>query len=330
LNNSAVGTFALENNTTGNNNTAVGWSALAANTVDGNTALGAAALTDNTSGGDNTAVGTAVLFANTTGTDNTANGFTALSSNITGSWNTAIGSQTLVHNTSDNNTAVGYNALVLNSTGTANTAVGSLALINNSGNGNVALGYAAGFDATTGFNNVYIGSGTNGVAGESSHTYISNINSTSVSGGGTDTVTVDLTTGLVGHLSSSRRYKEDIEPMNNASETIYRLKPVTYCYKKEIDRTRSPAFGLIAEDVAEVNPALVARDAKGQPESVHYEMVNAMLLNEFLKEHRKVETLEAELRAVNARLAEQDAKIQRVSAQLKSRKHSPQIALNDP
>ena len=104
-----------------------------------------------------------------------------------------------------------------------------------------------------------------------------------------DTVTIDLSTGLLGHLTSSRRYKEDIKPMDKASEALYRLKPVTYRYKKEIDRTQSLAFGLIAEEVAEVNPDLVAHNAQGQPESVHYEMVNAMLLNEFLKEHKKVE-----------------------------------------
>src|SRR5207237_925142 len=136
--------------------------------------------------------------------------------------------------------------------------------------------------------------------------YIRNINTTSVSGGGTDTVTVNLSTGLLGHLSSSRRYKENIKPMESTSEALYQLKPATYRYKKEIDSTQSPAFGLIAEEVAEVNPDLVARNAEGQPESVHYEMVNAMLLNEFLKENKafleeqsKVKRWEQTLRAVN-------------------------------
>ena len=134
------------------------------------------------------------------------------------------------------------------------------------------------------------------------HTYIGNINSTDISGGDTDIVTIDLTTGLLGHLTSSRRYKEDIKPMDKASEALYRLKPVTYRYKKEIDKTQSLAFGLIAEEVAEVNPGLVAHNAKGQPESVHYEMVNAMLLNEFLKEHKKVEEQQSKIDNQQARL----------------------------
>ena len=175
-----------------------------------------------------------------------------------------------------------------------------------------------------------------GVAGESNSTYIRNINTTTVSGGGTDTVTVNLTTGLLGHLSSSRRYKEEIKPMDKSSETLYRLKPVTYHYKKEIDSTQSPAFGLIAEDVAEVNPNLVARNAQGQVECVHYEMVNAMLLNEFLKEHKKVEEQQASIAELKstvgvlmAQLKEQAAQIQKVSAQLEVSKAAPQTVLND-
>ncbi len=160
-----------------------------------------------------------------------------------------------------------------------------------------------------------------GNSGDINHTYIANIGNTNVSGGGTDTVTVNLTTGLIGHLTSSRRYKEEIKPMENASETLYRLNPVTYRYKKAIDPTQSPAFGLIAEEVAGVNPNLVARDAKGQPESVHYEMVNAMLLNEFLKEHRKVEHLEKQIEVLTAGL-------QKVSAQLELRKAAPETVLN--
>src|SRR5207248_7759175 len=145
----------------------------------------------------------------------------------------------------------------------------------------------------SGNGNIFIGAGQGpATATENFHTYIGNINSTQVSGGGTDTVTIDLTTGLLGHLTSSRRYKEDSNPMDKASEGLYRLKPVTYRYKKEVDRTQSRAFGLIAEEVADVNPGLVAHNAQGQPESVHYEMVNAMLLNEFLKEHKKVQNLE--------------------------------------
>ena len=327
--NTAVGAAALLLNTAGTQNTAVGTVALLNNTVDGNTAVGFSALTSNTTGGDNTAVGTFALIENTTGGDNTANGWAALSSNITGSSNTAIGSRALLFNMGDNNTAVGFNALQINTTGAANTAIGGLALINTSGGGNIGVGYGAGFNATTGNDNVYIGTNVNGVAGESNSTYIRNINTTSVSGGGTDFVTVDLTSGLLGHLSSSRRYKEDIQPMNNASETLYRLQPVIYRYKKEIDHTQSPAFGLIAEDVAEVNPALVAHNAKGQPESVHYEMVNAMLLNEFLKEHHQVQDLKVIVAGQQKQIEALMAGLGKVSAQLEMSKAAPQTALNN-
>jgi predicted ribosome quality control (RQC) complex YloA/Tae2 family protein len=146
-------------------------------------------------------------------------------------------------------------------------------------------------------------------------------------------VTVNLTTGLLGHLVSSRRYKEEIKPMDKASEALYRLNPVTYRYKKEIDPTQSPAFGLIAEEVAQVNPELVACNAAGQPESVHYEMVNAMLLNEFLKEHRKVEEQQAAIaeqrEQFEARLQQQDAKIQRVKDRIELTNPAPRIAASD-
>ena len=182
---------------------------------------------------------------------------------------------------------------------------------------------------TSGNGNVYIGTGVEGMAVEDDHTYIRNINTTNVSGGGTDTVTVNLATGLLGHLTSSRRYKEDIKPIADASEALYRLNPVSYRYKREIDSTRSPAFGLIAEEVAEVNPALVAHNPGGQPESVHYEMINAMLLNEFLKAHRKMEAQQRQINDLTARLDQQSAQIQKVSAQLEPSKSAPQTVLND-
>jgi hypothetical protein len=169
-----------------------------------------------------------------------------------------------------------------------------------------------------------------GLAGDDDHTYIRNINTTSVSGGGTDTVTINLSTGLLGHLSSSRRYKEDIKSMDNTSEALYRLKPVTYRYKKEIDSTQSPAFGLIAEEVAEVNPDLVARNAKGQAESVHYEMVNAMLLNEFLKEHGKVEELESTVAQQQKQIEALTSGLQKVSAHIEMDKPAPRVTVNNP
>jgi predicted ribosome quality control (RQC) complex YloA/Tae2 family protein len=149
------------------------------------------------------------------------------------------------------------------------------------------------------------------VAAEANHTYIRNINTTSVSGGGTDTVTINLATGLLGHLSSSRRYKEGIKPIDRASEVLYQLKPVSYRYKKEIDSSQSPAFGLIAEEVADVNSALVARNAGGRPESVHYEMINAMLLNEFLKEHKTVQNLKSTVLEQQSIIAQQRENFER-------------------
>src|SRR4029077_14502054 len=133
-----------------------------------------------------------------------------------------------------------------------------------------------------------------------------------------------------------RRYKEDIKPMDKASEELYRLTPVTYRYKKEVDRTQSLAFGLVAEEVAAVNPGLVAHNAQGQPESVHYEMVNAMLLNEFLKEHKRVQNLETTvaqqqkgMEVLTAQLERQAAQIQKVSAQVRMSKPATRVVLNN-
>jgi len=324
--NTAEGTNALFSLTTGAANTAVGWSSLSTNAAGSfNTATGAGALLFNT-GDNNTAFGAAALLFNSIGTENTAVGTTALLSN-TGFQNTAVGAAALLENsTGSSNTAVGRSALGANTASNDNTAVGHQALLqstgtNNSGGGNTAIGRAAGASIISGGGNVCIGAFVSAAAGENDHTYIRNINTTSVSGGGTDSVTVDLTTGLLGHATSSRRYKEDIKPMDKASEALYRLNPVTYRYKKEIDATQRPAFGLIAEEVAEVNPDLVAHNVKEQPESVHCEMVNAMLLNEFLKEHKRVQDLEAAvaqqkkgMEVLAAQLKEQAAQIRKVSA----------------
>jgi hypothetical protein len=362
--NTANGNAALNHNTEGSSNTATGSGALFDNTTGGyNTANGISALLGNTTGSFNTATGSAALLSNGTGENNTATGYVALYGNTTGSNNTATGYSALLANSGDNNTATGFEALISNVTGGLNTATGFRALHSNSsggsntadgdlalysnttGTGNVALGSAAGFNATTGNFNVYIGQGMEGVADESGHTYIRNINTTSVSGGGADFVTVDLTTGLLGHASSSRRYKEEIKPMDDASEALFALKPVTFRYKKDIDQGQSLQYGLVAEDVAQVDPDLAIRDGKGQIESVHYNAVNAMLLNEFLKEHRTVQQqqrkidkqeatiarLKKEMEAVVAHAKEQDSKIQRVSAQIElSKSVAQQIAFKVP
>ena len=316
--NTATGVDALRSNTTGNSNTAAGVDALFSNTIGiANTAVGARAVFSNTSGVENTATGFNALQNNTTGNSNTAIGVDALMSNIAGTNNTADGVSALSTNTmGGGNIAVGTGALFSNDFGNTNTAVGDSALANNLVSDNTAIGADAGFFATTGTGNVYIGAQMTGVGGESNHTYIRNINNSPVSGNGTDTVTVNLTTGLLGHASSSRRYKEDIKPMNNVSEALYRLHPVTFHYNKEIDRTQSLAFGLIAEEVAEVNPDLVARNCQGETESVHYEMVNAMLLNEFLKEHCTVQEQQATITQLEATVAQQRKDFQVTVAQL--------------
>jgi hypothetical protein len=373
--NTAVGAGALDLNN-GNNNTAVGTAALLLNTGGDNTAVGTAALENNTVDG-NTATGAFALFANTTGGTletgvlglfdigpNTAVGSGALENNLDASANTAVGYHALNSQVSGDvaeaaphlgiNTAVGFEALA-NLTGTAtgqnaaNTALGYQALSAlTDGYSNVAIGaqaggFSFGTSLTSGSNNIFIGAFVGpATTAESGHTYIGNISSTTVTD---DPVYVDLSTGLLGHLSSSRRYKEDIKAMNNASEALYRLKPVTYRYKKDVDRTQRLDYGLIAEEVAKVDPSLAVRDGKGQIESVRYTAVNAMLLNEFLKEHKKVEQLQATVvqqqkdfqaaiatlkETVTAQLKEQAAQIQKVSAQLEVNKPAPQVVVNKP
>jgi hypothetical protein len=342
----AEGTNALQNLTTGAGNTGVGWralfsvgdanfntgvgaGALVLNTGDSNTAVGTAPLLLNTTASQNTAVGTGALVFNATGPLNTAVGYQALFANVGGLENTAIGDQALLNNTGNFNVAVGGAALLGNTAGNENTACGSAALNDTTGDDNTALGFQAGILATGGDGNVYIGAGMSGVAGEANHTYVRNINTTSVNGTGADTVTVNLTTGLLGHLSSSRRYKEDIKPMDKTSEELYMLNPVTYRFKKDIDASQSLDYGLVAEEVAQVNPNLAIRDGKGQIESVRYTAINAMLLNEFLKEHRKVEKLEATVTGLAATVKQQASQIQKVSAQLEASKPAPQVVKNN-
>jgi len=226
------------------------------------------------------------------------------------------------------NVAVGGAALLTNTGGNDNTACGSGALNDTTGNDNTALGFQAGILATTGDGNVYIGSGMSGVAGEANHTYIRNINTSSVSGGGTDTVTVNVTTGLLGHATSSRRYKEAIKPMDNSSQALFALKPVTFRYKKEIDPSQSLEYGLVAEEVAQVDPSLAIRDKNGQIDSVRYNAINAMLLNEFLKEHRKNEEQEARMARQQKQIEALTAGLQKVSAQLEASKPAPQVVNN--
>lgn len=286
--NTAVGLFSLQSNVDTSFNTAVGAGALLLNTGDSNTAVGAAALLSNTFGVRNTAIGVSALFSNTQGNENTAAGSQALNQNTTGSLNNAFGVRALAnHVTGDFNNAFGGGALSGDTSGEFNNAFGDSALGNNTGSGNTAIGDFAGVDLTTGSGNVCIGKDVFGEADVSDSTYIRNVNTLAQPiVAGIDGVTVRLSDGRLGHGVSSRRYKEDIKPMDWASEALYGLKPVTFHYKKEIDPTQTLDFGLIAEEVAEVNSELAVRDGEGRISNYRRDAINAMLLNEFLKEHR--------------------------------------------
>ena len=330
--NTAVGVDALLHNTGGgllggSFNTAVGAHSLESNTTGfDNTAIGGSALLHNIEGSGNTATGRGTLINNTTGIYNTAYGTLALSENIEGENNTAVGTNALFSNTASFNTAIGESALEDNTEGHANTAAGNFALGNNTiGNFNTATGYGAGFNIT-GSRNVCIGSGVDGASGVNDTTWIANVYASAAN---TRAVYVNVD-NKIGTLSSSRRYKDEIRPMAKASEAILALRPVSFRYKKKVDPARSLSFGLIAEEVAEVDPALVTPDQDGRPETVRYEAVNAMLLNEFLKEHKRVEEqncriqqqeatiaeLKNEMQVFANRLKAQDSKIQKVSAQV--------------
>jgi len=305
--NTATGYAALYKNTTGVDNTATGYAALQNNTANGNTATGESALQQNTTGIENTAIGVAALINNFSGNDNTAIGTIALLTNESGHSNTAVGVATLQSSTGNSNTALGADALEGNTTGSNNTAVGQ----------------SAGSNATTGDNNVYVGAGINGVAGESGTCRIASIFGQTAANGSA----VLITSGnKLGTDISSRRFKEAIRPMDKASEALLALKPVTFRYKKEIDPDGRAQFGLVAEEVEKVNPDLIVRDKEGKPYSVRYDQVNAMLLNEFLKEHRTVQELRNEIAALTSTVKEQAAQIQKVSAQMEMSKPAPKVA----
>ena len=289
------------------------------------------------------------LMSNTQGTDNSASGANALSSNTEGSHNSAFGSGALASNTGSGNTAVGDSSLLGNSTGNQNTAVGFQAMSANNGNNCIAIGASVGSN--------YTGTTTNGItciaaAGDTDNithdnrTYIGNIRG--VLCGNLDGIPVLVDSdNQLGTNNSSRRFKKDIKPMDQTSQAIMALKPVTFHYKnqdakKARDRLQ---FGLIAEDVAAINPDLVVSE-DNQPLSVRYDAVNAMLLNEFLKEHRKNEQQESKIEQQEAKIARQQkqieeltAAVQKVSAQLAAAspsgdglavsKSAPQTALNN-
>ena len=340
--NTATGAAALLFNTTGNSNTAVGSLALEANTGSENTAIGASALANNTTSGSNTAAGAGALLNNVGGNSNTAIGHQALFSNTTADTNTAVGESALYSNTTGtDSTALGFHALY-SATGCCNTAVGLNALaVLTTGSGNTALGIGAGGNLHTGSGNINIGDDVSSTAGESNTIRIGdNLPNTPGASfcyiGGIVNQTAPFATavyidpnGKLGTVQSSRRYKQDIVPMDSASEVILALKPVTFHYKKELDPRGIPQFGLVAEDVEKISPDLVVRDKQGNINGVRYDQVNAMLLNEFLKEHKTVQEQGAMIARQQKQIEVLTAGLQKVNAQLELSKSAPQTVLNN-
>lgn len=313
--NTATGVQALRANTTGFANTATGFNALSFNTTGrDNTAMGAQALNSNTTGTENTASGVNSLVSNTTGSNNTASGAQALGSNTTGGGNTASGTFALGSNTTGGvNTASGASSLQSNTTGTFNTATGFFALgLNTTGSNNIAVGAQAGINLTTGSNNIDIGH--QGMAGESDTIRIGSFQSRAfiagirgVTTGNADAVAVVIDSlGQLGTVSSSRRFKDDIADMDAASSALMKLRPVTFHYKIDSNPSgRRLQYGLVAEEVAEVYPGLIAYSAEGQAETVMYQFLAPMLLNEYQKQRRTIEAQSAELARQTAELARQ-------------------------
>jgi hypothetical protein len=336
----ANGVYALVNNTIGSFNTAIGFGALYYNTTgSNNVASGNGALWCNTNGYGNTAFGVQSLYNNTQGNDNTANGYHALYSNTTGGGNTANGAYALQSNTNFGNTASGYRALSANTYGYMNTADGNGALQrntigyentacgtlalggNSSGVGNIAIGYNAGANLTTGHYNIDIGNSGNageswtmriGTQGTQTRTFIAGIYGATAASGAAVYVN---SSGQLGTVTSSRRFKEAIADMGDQSEVLLSLRPVSFHYKPEIAPQGTTHFGLVAEEVEQVAPELVLYDGNGEIYSVRYDQISAMLLNEFLKEHRKVQEQQRELdqvRAVTAQLKVRFEKLERL------------------
>jgi len=302
--------------------------------------------------GNNTAEGTSALFNLTSGTNNTANGFGTLFNTTTGFKNTASGSQALFNNTNGFvSTADGFQALYSQTTGAQsaeNTAIGFRALFHvTTGHDDTALGWSAGANLTTNSantNNLYIGNtglalegGTIRIGSPSqTRAFVAGINGTPVTG---SHVVVNAG-GQLGVAPSAQRFKQDIQPMDSASEAIYALKPVTFRYKKNIDPDGVLQFGLVAEDVEKVNPNLVSRDPNGNVYTVRYDAVNAMSLNEFLKEHDKVQKHDADIAQLQSTISQQErdidaldtsmsdhaAQLNRITSLLQVDKAAPQIA----
>jgi hypothetical protein len=333
--NTATGAGALAVNVSGSRNTANGSLALQSTKASDNTAVGYAALRFDTTGSYNTAVGSQALYSVTDGIGNVADGDSALRSNQNGWYNVATGSEALFNANGDYNTALGGRALYTNATGTKNTAVGYTALYNSTGNNNIALGMEAGLNLTTGSNNIIIGAAVFGNSADANVTRIGKTTQKKAFIGGIYNKTVASGVGVIvnssgqlGTVQSSARYKDDIKPMDKASEALLALTPVTFRYKEELDPEHIPQFGLIAEEVEKINPDLVVRDEDGNVNSVRYEAVNAMLLNEFLKAHREMQELKAIVAQQRKQIETLVAGLQKVNNELKPNKRRPKLVAN--
>jgi len=336
--NTAMGSYSLFLNTTGNFNTGIGTVSLLINTADNNTAVGTRSLLLNTTGSENTAVGANALLHNDSGSENNAFGSSALFSNVDGFFNNAHGRSALTNSTGSENNAFGDLALENTTTGSSNTAIGDDALRSNvDGSGNIAIGDEAGTGLNPSVSNcIAIGAPGDGPFADLDSTcFIGSIYGEAVSDPGTQTAVFVDQYNVVGIFNSSRRFKHDIKPMDKASETLHRLKPVTFKFNSDWKGTTQ--YGLIAEEVAEVDPQLVVRGKDGEVQTVHYEHINNMLLNEFLKEHKKVQELTATvaqqqkgMEILTAQLKEHAAQIQKVSAQLEISKPGTEVVANQP
>jgi hypothetical protein len=347
--NTALGHHALHDITDSSENTAIGSNALAVSTAGPNTAVGGYALNFNTTGFDNTAVGDYSQYSTTTGHDNTSIGYKALEGNTTQNFNTAVGAYAQTQGNGSDNVAIGLSALInggnqsvaigenaLNSYGNQNVAIGYQAFLSVGGNGNIGIGYEVGsqLNSQSPQNLIYIG--TRGVSGESSairigdggvHTsaFIAGISGVTVPDG------VDVvinSSGQLGTLTSSVRYKEAIRPMADTSKVVLGLRPVSFSYKGTLDPAESPQFGLVAEEVGKVDPDLVVRDNSGWPYSVRYQAVNAMLLNEFLKEHRELEQRRAIIKSQQEKIEQLEATVGRLESSLNQQRDQLQRLAN--
>lgn len=344
--NTANGFAALGSNSTGNNNTAMGVASLTSNTSGGeNTATGAVALVANSTGNANTADGAYGLSSNTTGNDNTATGYGALQMNLNGSSNTADGALALQQNTNGtNNTATGWHALLSNTNGLQNLASGYTAMQNNtSGYNNTAVGAGALSYNNTGFNNIAVGFsaasvvssgnsnnihiGSVGAFGDSATTRIGTTSAQKsffaagirgATTGNNDAIIVVIdSNGQLGTINSSRRFKEDIQDMGSASSGLLRLRPVTFRYTKPYsDGSKPIQYGLIAEEVEQVYPDLVAHSADGQIESVKYQLLDSMLLNEVQRQHSEIVSQKDEIGALQQQVKDQAERMAKLESAL--------------